>query len=245
MYRRPLASGYDTDSLDQTCTAGNPPCTCTFCTVNFHCPFCSRKKEIRSQCRFEDEQRAKEAAEQRAKERLEKEKEDRGKADHVAGAAYEFWALMGEVMEELIDGAEPADAFAELAIPSPDSITVTTEFGVHEEPNNYTYITAAGPPIATSAGQEMNEQAATVDLDDMLEHGPALSLGHPIDPNIALALSAALQSVNVVLNDDEIDHLGDDDDADDDDMDAESALIDEFIDDGALTPTTTTTADNN
>lgn len=95
---------------------------------------------------------------------MEKEREDRGKADNVAGAAFEFWTLMGDVVsgmemnnangnenehgDEDGDGNEemPAELIAELPVPSPDSITVTTEFGVSEEPSNITTITAGPTP---------------------------------------------------------------------------------------------------
>ena len=139
--------------------------------MHFHCAFCARKPEVKAQCRFEEEQREKKLAELRAMERLEKEKEDRGKADIVAGTAYEFWTLMGEVMEELNEYDEEANPLPELPVASPDSITVTTEFGVHEEPNNVTTIMAAGPPVLpqyamADMGNEPQAGELTEDMAD-------------------------------------------------------------------------------
>ncbi|KAF2020790.1 hypothetical protein BU24DRAFT_339361 [Aaosphaeria arxii CBS 175.79] len=227
------------------CTMNNPSCTCTFCTINYHCPYCARKKEVRAQCRFEEEQREKEAEQLRVKERMEKEKQDRGKADYVAGAAFEFWELMGLPNEGLVEQGERTDA-VDLPAPSPDSITVTTEFGVHEEPNNFTVISAGLPsPSATSTEQESMEETTDAELED----GPSAQWGTaPSDLGAALLILS-----DVVTAFEEATGAGNAGDAEGDDAsseednddDAESSVIDEFIedeiiDDGALTPTTTT-----
>ncbi|KAF2116153.1 hypothetical protein BDV96DRAFT_491716 [Lophiotrema nucula] len=212
----------------QACNANNPTCTCTFCTVNFHCPSCSRKKEIKAQCRLEEEVRAKKEAELRAIEKLERDKEERGQANELAEAVYEFWShLLGEVTDEIINGAN-FDGQLELPVPSPDSITVTTEFGVVQEPNHFTVITASGPP-ASSVYEEDEEEDVDEDQVEHVEHldMPLLTTGPPV--------------IIVEHPEDMADDEGDDLEFDEDDMDAEGDLIDEFIDDGALTPTTATT----
>lgn len=158
---------------------------------------------------------------------MEKEKEDRGKADNVAGAAYEFWTLMGQVMEELRDEIN-ADLMTELPVPSPDSITVTTEFGVSEEPSNVTIISAGLPPTSSAP-----EHEDAVSPQDTL--GESMVLGHTTPPPIALDFSIEVPAEDMA--DDEDDDV---DDMDDDDLVTESALIDEFIDDEALTPTMAT-----
>ncbi|KAF2274738.1 uncharacterized protein EI97DRAFT_401852 [Westerdykella ornata] len=139
-----------------SCVAANPPCTCSFCKVTYHCPVCSRKPEVRSLCRLEDELLVKAELERRLHEKRERDKEDRGQADQVADAALEFWVMTGLVWEGLVGGQEEAEDGPEAVTeaeppltPNPDSITVTMEFGVSEEPNNVTTVTAgpaAGPP---------------------------------------------------------------------------------------------------
>lgn len=215
------------------CAMTNPLCTCSYCTVNFHCAFCARKTEIKALCRLEDELKAKQEAELRALERMEKEKEDRGKADNVAGAAYEFWTLMGEVMEELNDYVddESPDMVLELPVPSPDSITVTTEFGVHEEPSNIITVTAAGPPI-------LPEYMLAEEEDTFNQTTPTPPNNVTILP-LALHLESSPQTEE--FTEDMADDEGDDAIFDDDDLDVESALIDEFLDEGILNHTTITT----
>ncbi|PVI05080.1 hypothetical protein DM02DRAFT_503908, partial [Periconia macrospinosa] len=138
------------------CNASNPPCTCTYCTVNFHCPTCARKKEVKAKCRFEAEMKAKKEAEMRAREKMEKEKEIRERADEIAGQVNEFFTFLIPQVEETIAEPSAAEQGEDLdprpesdsistQVPSLDAITVTTAFGVHEEPNNVTTITAAGP----------------------------------------------------------------------------------------------------
>jgi hypothetical protein len=196
--------------------------------VNYHCPYCSRKKEVKAQCRLEEELKAKKEAELRAKEKMEKEKEDRGKADNVAGAAYEFWTLMGEVMEELqIQDQVEAGMVAELPAPSPDSITVTTEFGVLEETGNITTITAGPAPVVIQT--EDIDQDGQEEVDEHVEVPQNTTA-----PPIALHLAIELQAEEMA--DDEASGI-DPDLEESEDFDAEGALIDEFIEEVGLTGT--------
>lgn len=223
--------------------AGNPSCACTYCTVNYHCPTCTRKKEVKIKCRLEAETKAKKEAELHAKEKMEKEREERGHADEMAGAVFEFFAsLLPQVMPGIAQAptdmqGDDMDSEPELLpVPSPDSITVTTVFGVHEEPNNITTISASGPPPSVSAYEEFGpEEEILGNLNASIEQM------HLADySTVGSGDDASVQ----VEPEDLLEDDGDDADIDTDDFDAESALIDEFIDDGALTPTTTTTASN-
>ncbi|KAF2744063.1 hypothetical protein M011DRAFT_470729 [Sporormia fimetaria CBS 119925] len=237
-----------------SCVSANPICPCTYCTVNFYCPHCVRKPENRALCRLEDELRAQEEAKQRAKEKMEKEKEDRGKADSVAGAAFEFWKLMGDVWTlNDVEGAEEADVTHHGStdgplIPSPDSITVTTEFGVSEEPNNITFI-SAGPSVhaqtsAYSAERDGDLDSADENPDDMPQHNISTNASL-MGPTLNSALPSVMESLVLGITSDD---LGDDDsddveldeqeDEDDDTFDAESAVIDEFLDDPSFLQTT-------
>jgi hypothetical protein len=204
--------------------------------VNYHCPTCSRKKDVRAKCRLDAELKAKKEAELRVRAMMEKEKEERGQADEMAGAVFEFFAsLLPQVMQDM---GHPFDSDArpdlpETLIPSPDSITVTTVFGVHEEPSNVTVISASGPP-PSYATYEFVEQEDE-DIEELTEHLEDVAIGATATNNNGVLVDMGSQNV---------DDTGDDGDIDTDDFDAESALIDEFIDDGALTPTTGTTASN-
>lgn len=168
---------------------------------------------------------------------MEKELEDRGKADSVAGAAYEFWTLMGEVMDELNDyNDDEPDLMSELPVPSPDSITVTTEFGVHEEPNNVVTIMAAGPPV-------MAEYAMVEEVMDAVPPPTATPTLPPhFIPFVVMDFENEPQAGE--LTEDMADDEGEDAIFDEDDLDAESALIDEFIDEGALIGATNPTVTN-
>lgn len=207
--------------------------------MNFHCPTCARKKDVIAKCRLEAETKARKEAELRAQERMEKEKEERGQADEMAGAVFEFFAsLIPEVMAEISElpanlQEDDAETLAEMLVPSPDSITVTTVFGVHEEPSNVTVITASAPPPTVTANEELALQGTLEDLNENMEQ-----------LQVAEHTLVAAVGGHVALDgehDDIMEDDGDDADIDTDDFDAESALIDEFIDNGALTPTTTTT----
>jgi hypothetical protein len=167
---------------------------------------------------------------------MEKEREERGQADEMAGAVFEFFtSLLPQVMHDI---AHPSDADArpqplEALIPSPDSITVTTVFGVHEEPSNVTVISAAGPPPSYATYDFVEHEDE--DMEDLNEHLENVAIGAAATNDNGMMTDASSQN---------IEDTGDDGDIDTDDFDAESALIDEFMDDGALTPTTETTASN-
>jgi hypothetical protein len=110
----------------QQCSSTSPSCACTFCTINFHCPFCTRKPHVHAKCRLESELAAKADAERRAALRIAKDVEERGYADELAGAMNEFFEHL--CVTPLAGGL--------------DTITVTTEFGVMEEGGNSTVISA-------------------------------------------------------------------------------------------------------
>jgi len=167
---------------------------------------------------------------------MEREKEERGQADELAGAVFEFFKYLYDDIDDrtstTIIHHENIDIPIENAQPSvltPDSITVTTVFGVQEEPSNVTII--SGPSTVPALSP------VPVPADLVLEnHDPvqAQSSGHT---------SHDLAAQQDLLMDIHTDHFmsdtGDDADIDTDDVDAESAVIDEFIDEGVLTPTTT------
>ncbi|KAF2262677.1 hypothetical protein CC78DRAFT_309383 [Lojkania enalia] len=206
------------------CIAANPGCTCSFCTVNFHCPHCARKKEVKLQCRLEAEIQERKEAELRAQEKRERDKEERGHANGLAEAVHEFFAFLdpGEATAEtitLIDIAEEPDLQAELPVPSPDSITVTMEFAVTQEPTNVTVITSSG----SSSIPDVAEPDATVHSD--------MQVDTPLPTNT----TAPPSTPELTIEGEDVDF--------EEGLDAESALIDEFIDDGALTPMTAMTAE--
>ena len=88
----------------QQCAASNPACTCSYCTVNFHCPTCARKKDVRAKCCFEAELKAKKEAEMRAREKMEKEREVRARADEIAGQVHEFFSFLLPQREGVMAG---------------------------------------------------------------------------------------------------------------------------------------------
>lgn len=82
----------------------------------------------------------------RAKAKLERDRLERGQADELAGAMNEFFAaLYTEDPDALpVHDMSYTSSFTDLPLSSPDSITVTTEFGVLEETGNVTIISAGG-----------------------------------------------------------------------------------------------------
>lgn len=210
--------------------------------MNYHCPVCVLKKEVQAKCRLEAEIKAKKEAELRAKEKMEREREERGQADEIAGAVYEFFAFLLPSATEMaqlpgIHQEIDTDPLTDLmSVPSPDSITVTTVFGVQEEPSNVTIITSSGSPTGPNTHEEPQIDTSPETLAEQLVqlHFP----DHSTPSLEAEPLPVEPESIDLMEDD------ADDADIDTDDFDAESAVIDEFIDDGALTPTTTTTASN-
>jgi hypothetical protein len=128
---------------------------------------------------------------------------------------------------------------SEFPIASPDSITVTTEFGVMEESGTITIISASGPSPHHQVFDNDTEDESNVEMTEDLNH----------------ELHASLSQLQLSTHDDdddpETEHMQDvsDDEGDQDfDADAESAFIEEFMDDdadengGMLTPTATAAA---
>jgi hypothetical protein len=143
-----------------------------------------------------------------------------------------------------------ASSISELPMPSPDSITVTTEFGVVEEPANVTIVSSAGPSqlhqMYNHSSDGEDNAVMTEDLhDDMPPHFLY------VNQNILLSLPALVNTTDPEQSDEDegVNDTGEEGDIDTDDFDAdpESAFIEEFIDDGllvdgVLTPTTTNAA---
>jgi hypothetical protein len=118
---------------------------------------------------------------------------------------------------------------SDFPLASPDSITVTTEFGVVEESGTVTIISASGPSphhqVFDNDTEDENNVEMTEDLNQELVH-----------------LQLAQQHDSSASEDAQIEHMQDvsDDEADGFDVDAEGAYIQEFMDDdaeGILTPT--------
>lgn len=177
---------------------------------------------------------------------MEEEKKERGRANELAEAVHEFWSfLLGEDATQpvpLEHDAAGSGAQIELSAPSPDSITVTTEFGVMQEPNHFAVIvsTAAAAHQSPPSGDEDDDEVGEANNHDGLQtlQSAIEAIQQVFDttaPPAALDVHMELQAADMA--DDE----GHDGDLDEDDFDAESALIDEFIDDGVLTPVTATT----
>jgi hypothetical protein len=248
----------------QQCAATSPSCTCTFCTVNYHCPTCTRKLHVRAKCRLEAEIKAKKEAELRAIAKLEKDREERGVADELAGAMNEFFSALYEDdmlvgYDDLVSGIDNmlTTSIVEPPLASPDSITVTTEFGVVEETGNVIVISASGPSphhyaFDTVDTDEENNVEMTEDLnDDMPALNHDLSEVY-IPPHTPAAPVLAMPDVEVGHNEEGLNDTGEEADVDTDDfeIDAEGAIIEEFMDDdddddvggGLLTPTATATA---
>ena len=158
------------------CAASSPSCTCTFCTVNYHCPACARKPNVQAKCRLDAELRAKKEAELRALAKLEKDREERGHADELAGALNEFFAALytggpdNALSAAAGAGAGSVSPNLEFPLSSPDSITVTTEFGVLQETGNLTVITAGGAYLQDYVDVNDADDADEDDGVEMTEH---------------------------------------------------------------------------
>lgn len=249
-----------TNTLQQ-CNLANPTCTCTYCTVNFHCPACVRKSEVRIKCRYEMETQARLAEERRARERMEKERRGRNQADELAGAVFEFFKSL-HAHDDVEDDDGPSITHQENVdltsqsttvtangnqFPSPDTITVTTVFGVHEEPSHVTVI--SGPASFPSHHAHASEETQASDYDPIAElmHGGHIVTLNEADFDAFLAGGFNAPDIDSLLGidtDSNMNDDGEDGDIDTDDFDAESAVIDEFFDGGGLTPTTTTHMSN-
>ncbi|KAF2130568.1 hypothetical protein P153DRAFT_288937 [Dothidotthia symphoricarpi CBS 119687] len=247
------------------CAGATPTCTCTFCTVNYHCPTCTRKPSVQAKCRLEAELRAKKEAELRVKARLEKDREERGQADELAGALNEFLAAVGYDDEIDYHATAPGEGYmsssiTELPLSSPDSITVTTEFGVLEETGNVTIISAAGLPPSyhdnddnDEEEEEQEEEESNAEMiEDLHDDMHAMTL----EQHMALVHLSMQTSTTVITQHpppapqhEDTNDTGEEADVDTDevDADAESAFIEEFMAedpdeaDDTLTPTPTPT----
>ncbi|KAF2739707.1 hypothetical protein EJ04DRAFT_426512 [Polyplosphaeria fusca] len=244
------------------CVTDHPICPCTFCSVNFHCPHCTRKDEVKAQCRLEEEIKAQEYAKAQADAKMEKDKEERGQANEMAEAVHEFWSfLLGDpgappAVAENVTGV-PSDAPIEPPVPSPDSITVTTEFGVTQEPNHFGFIISTATPPSHDDEDEVEEGPAPPDHIHEDSHlspvevlanattsppfteGTVELPGNTTAPPMAINITIQVQPGDMADDEGHDADLDENDELDSDDLDAESALIDEFIDDGTLTPATT------
>jgi hypothetical protein len=198
--------------------------------VNYHCPTCTRKPAVRTKCRLEAELKAKKEAELRAIAKLEKDREERGQADELAGAMNEFFSAL--YVQDMVAGFDnrvsDSSSPSEFPLASPDSITVTTEFGVVEESGTVTVISASGPSPHHQVFDNDTEDENNVEMTEDLNH--ELS-----------QLQLAQQHDSSASDDAQIEHMQDvsDDEADAFDVDAEGAYIQEFMDDdaeGLLTP---------
>jgi hypothetical protein len=239
--------------------------------VNYHCLTCTRKSNVRAKCRLEAELKAKKAEEDRAKLKREKDKEERVQADELAGVMYEFFT--GVYDESTVfndtstDHRPSASSIHELPFPSPDSITVTTEFGVIAEPANITTVSAAGPSpyhhAYDQSDDEENNVEMTENLDeeegiDILQQGMA-QMQLPTNTHVH-GMSAHILHVPVDVEpehvqddspeDDHVNDTGEEADIDTDgfevnetDVEAD-ALNDQLVNAaiGTMAPTTTTTA---
>jgi hypothetical protein len=156
-----------------------------------------------------------------------------------------------------------ASTIHELPIPSPDSITVTTEFGVMEEPANMTTISASGPSAYHAAYDHSSDEENNVEMtEDVNQDVEALQQGlaqmhlTPVPGMSAHILHLPVDVEPEHVHDDneeegqpeEVNDTGAEADIDTDDLDAgtESTFVDESGDDtlggGILTPTATLTA---
>jgi hypothetical protein len=234
----------------QQCASASPSCACTFCTVNYHCPTCTRKPNVRAKCRLEAELKAKREAELRAIAKLEKDREERGQADELAGAMNEFFSAL--YVEDMVSGFDnrvsDSSTATDFPLASPDSITVTTEFGVVEESGTVTIISASGPSPHHQLFDNDTEDENNVEMTEDLNHEmPALQASLS---QLHLPASQPPQHHNELDVETMQDVSEDEADIDTDsfDADAESAFIEEFLDhdeneangNGAvLTPTAT------
>lgn len=104
----------------------------------------------------------------RAKAKIERDRLERGRADELAGAMNEFFTAL---YTEHADATPTPDmstymsSFADPPLASPDSITVTTEFGVLEETGNVTIISAGGAAHPYDEADENDD-----DFDDELDY---------------------------------------------------------------------------
>ena len=170
-------------------------------------------------------------------------------ADDLAGAMYEFFAGVYDDSPTM-HNASQADRH-ELPIPSPDSITVTTEFGVIQEPANIITVTASGPSPFHSAydqsDDENNVEMTEHLYEDIGELQQSLNNMHMLIPPsthvqgmfahiLDLPVEVEPEHVHDEEDDIEVSDTGEEADIDTDDLDTGAESVGE---DGVLTPITT------
>jgi hypothetical protein len=173
-----------------------------------------------------------------------------------------FAALYGFSDVEPMVRSSVSGGASELPLASPDSITVTTEFGVVEESGNVTIISASGPSPHHAAFDQDTEEENTVEMTEDVDLDlPELHAS--LSPLQTSTTTISAQAQTTTEDDAEMqlmtDASGDEDEADDDtndtseeadidtdgfDADAESAVLEEFLEGdelggGVLTPTAT------
>jgi hypothetical protein len=174
-----------------------------------------------------------------------------------------FAALYGFSDVEPMVRSSVSGGASELPLASPDSITVTTEFGVVEESGNVTIISASGPSPHHAAFDQDTEEENTVEMtEDVDQDLPELHAS--LSPLQTSTTISAAQVQTTTEDDAEMqlmtDASGDEDEDEDDDTndtgeeadidtdgfdaDAESAVLEEFLEGdemggGVLTPTAT------
>lgn len=218
--------------------------------------------------------KAKREAELRALAKLEKDREERGHADELAGALNEFFSAL--YVQDMVEGFDDrvsntatagssnsvGNVASDFPLASPDSITVTTEFGVVEESGNVTIISASGPSPHHQAFDQETEEENNVEMTEDV-HNDLPELQASLSPLQLDTQTQATAEVDLMADasgdedtsdtdDGDPNDTGEDADIDTDglDADAEGAIIEEFMDHddewdvsgGNLTPTTTSAA---
>jgi hypothetical protein len=227
--------------------------------VNYHCPTCTRKSNVRAKCRLEAELKAKKAEEDRAKLKREKDKEERVQADELAGVMYEFFTGVYDEStasnDTSVDHRPSASSMHELPFPSPDSITVTTEFGVIAEPANITTVSAAGPSPYHHAYDQSDEEENNVEMTENLDEEEGIDILQQEMAQMQLPASThvpvdveAEHVQDDSLEDDHVNDTGEEADIDTDgfevnETDVETDVLNDQLVNaaiGTMTPTTTT-----
>ncbi|KAH8700300.1 hypothetical protein BGW36DRAFT_373831 [Talaromyces proteolyticus] len=87
----------------QDCVNKNPPCPCSYCDANYHCPNCLKLREEDGTCRRVEEERAKKEEKWKRDMEMLEDILDRKLANEVAGFAGEFMDLVhdGDHVESL------------------------------------------------------------------------------------------------------------------------------------------------
>jgi hypothetical protein len=120
----------------------------------------------------------------------------------------------------------------ELPLSSPDSITVTTEFGVLQETGNLTVITSGGAYLQNYGGADDDGVEMTENLHEEQHH--ASMIPQPLNTQMTLPIHIAPSGVGGAESSND---TGEEADVDTDDADAAAPLADD-ADDGVVTPTT-------